>query len=185
MPTKNILLDSNAYLRLANSFHPLLHEPFGKDWYALYLIPEFQKEFDKNPRLANKFGWANQPEYIKNRKHRIRTTRFQIGQINLTFSYLWPHNISEGLGASRIDVRALAYGDALEIPVVTDDVQMRELGITFGIEVWSLLDLLKIMYKSKRIEFSDIKTLLNYLQYMKDWPFPSFEKDAKKVFGDL
>jgi len=58
MPTKNILLDSNAYLRLANSFHPLLHEPFGKDRYALYLILEFQKEFDKNPRLANKFGWV-------------------------------------------------------------------------------------------------------------------------------
>ena len=60
MSIKRILLDSNAYLRLANSFHPLLNEPFGKDRYALYLIPEFQKEFDKSPRLANKFGWVNQ-----------------------------------------------------------------------------------------------------------------------------
>ncbi len=108
MSIKRILLDSNAYLRLANSFHPLLNEPFGKDRYALYLIPEFQNEFDKNPRLTNKFGWVNQPEYIENRKYRIRATRFQRGQINLTYSYLWPHNISEGLGASRIDVQALA-----------------------------------------------------------------------------
>jgi len=185
MSIKRILLDSNAYLRLANSFHPLLNEPFGKDRYVLYLIPEFQKEFDRNPRLASKFGWVNQPEYIKNRKHRIRVTRFQKEQINLIYSYLGPHNISEGLGASRIDVRALASGDALEIPVVTDDFQMRELGITFGIEVWSLLDLLKIMYKSRRIELSDIKTLLTYLKYIKDWPSLSFEKDAKKVFRDL
>jgi len=185
MPTKNILLDSNAYLRPANSFHPLLHEPFGKDRYALYLIPEFQKEFDKNPRLANKFGWVNQPEYIENRKHRIPVTRLQREQVNLINSYLWPHNISEGIGASRIDVRALAYGDALKIPVVTDDFQMKELGITFGIEVWSLLDLLQIMYKSQRIELGDIKTLLAYLRYIKDWPYPSFEKDARKVFEDL
>jgi len=62
---------------------------------------------------------------------------------------------------------------------------MRELGITFDIEVWSLLDLLKIMYKSKRIKLSDIKTLLNYLKYIKDWPYPSFEKDAKKDFRGL
>jgi hypothetical protein len=152
MSIKRILLDSNVYLRLAHSFHPLLHEPFGKDQFVLFLIPEFQKEFDKNPRLANKFGWVDQPEYIENRKHRVR---------------------------------ALAYGDALEIPVVTDDSQMRELSITFGIEVWSLLDLLQIMYKSKRIELSDIKTLLNYLKYIKDWPYPSFAKDAKKVFKGL
>ena len=62
---------------------------------------------------------------------------------------------------------------------------MRELSITFGIELWGLLDLLKIMHKSKRIELSDIKTLLNYLKYIKDWPYPSFEKDAKKIFREL
>jgi hypothetical protein len=185
MSIKRILLDSNVYLRLANSFHPLLHESFGKDQYALYLIPEFLKEFDKNPRLSNKFGWVHQPEYIENRKHRIRVTRPQREQINIIYSYLWPHNISEGLGASRIDVRALAYGDALEVPVVTDDFQMRELGITFGIEVWSLLDLLKIMYKSKGIELSAIKTLLKYLKYIKDLPYPSFVKDTNKAFRDL
>ena len=63
MSIKRILLDSNVYLRLANSFHPLLNEPFGKGPYALYLIPEFQKEFDKSPRLTNKFGWVNESEY--------------------------------------------------------------------------------------------------------------------------
>ena len=185
MSIKRILLDSNAYLRLANSFHPLLHEPFGKEPYVLYLIPEFQKEFDKNPRLANKFGWVNQPEYIENRKHRIRITQSQKKQINIIYSYLWPHNISEGLGASRIDIRALAYGDALEIPVVTDDFDMRELGSTFGIELWSLLDLLKIMHNSERIEIKDIRTLLNYLRYIRDWPYPSFEKDTKRVFRGI
>ena len=89
MPEKRILLDSNANLRLANSFHPLLHEPFGKESYVLYLIPEFQKEFDKNPRLSNKFGWVNQPEYLENRKQHLRINRSQKKQISIIYSYRW------------------------------------------------------------------------------------------------
>ena len=86
MAKTRILLDSNAYLRLANSFHPLLNESFGKDKYTLHLIPEFQKEFDKNPRLENKFGWVNQPEYVENRRYRIRVSKSQKEQIKQTYS---------------------------------------------------------------------------------------------------
>ncbi len=73
----------------------------------------------------------------------------------------------------------------LEIPVVTDDFQMRELGITFGIEVWSLPDLLGIMYKSNWIELRGIKALLKYIKYIKDLQYRSFEKDVKNAFRDL
>jgi hypothetical protein len=45
----------------------------------------------------------------------------------------------------------------LEIPVATDDFQMKELGKAFGVEVLRLLDLLEIMHKCKEIELSDIK----------------------------
>ncbi len=180
-----ILLDSNAYLRLANGFHPLLHESFGEQSYVLYVIPEFQKEFDKSPRLKNKFGWVNQPEYVENRKRRIQITRSQKEQIRLTYSYIWEHNISQGLGASRVDVRALAYGDVLGVPVITDDSDMTELGKVFGIEVRGLLDLLKLMYDANRIDFQEIKTLLDYLQYNRDLPYPSFRKDVIKAFKGL
>ncbi len=180
-----ILLDSNAYLRLANSFHPLLHESFGKQNYMLYIIPEFQKEFDKSPRLKNKFGWVNQPEYVENRKRRIRITRSQKEQVRLTYSYIWEHNISQGLGASRVDVRALAYGAVLGVPVITDDSDMTELGKVFGIEVKGLLDLLKLMYDAKRIDIQEIRTLLDYLQYNRDLPYPSFRKDIMKTFKGL
>jgi hypothetical protein len=173
-----ILLDSNAYLRIANSFHPLLHKPFGKKVYALYLIPEFQKEFNKNPRLKHKFGWVDQPEYIENRKHRLRIMREQKEQIHLTYTYLWQHNVSEGIGASRVDVRALAYGAALDVPVVTDDRDMTELGKVFGIEIWGLLDLLKLMHTEGCVTLAQIKSLLDYLEYMEDLPYPSFRKIA-------
>lgn len=92
MAHKNvILLDSNAYLRIADSVHPLLGERFGEQGHVLYLIPEFQKEFNKSQRLKNKFGWVNQPEYIENRKHLLKRTREQAKQIELTYSYLWEY----------------------------------------------------------------------------------------------
>lgn len=178
-----ILLDSNAYLRIANSFHPLLHKSFGKKNYTLYLIPEFQKEFNKNPRLKHKFGWVDQPEYIENRKHRLRIKREQKEQIHLTYTYLWQHNVSEGVGASRVDVRALAYGAVLDVPVVTDDRDMAELGKVFGIEIWGLLDLLKLMHAKGRITVEEIESLLDYLDYVKDLPYPSFKKIALKAFA--
>lgn len=182
MGTFRILLDSNAYLRIADSFHPLLHESFGKENSTLYLIPEFQKEFGKNPRLKNKFGWVNQPEYVENRKHRLRILKDQKKQIHLTYSYLWEHNVSEGIGASRIDVRALAYGAVLGVPVVTDDQDMAKLGKTFGIEIWSLLDLLETMFNAGRVCWSEIKSLLDYLEYIKDLPYRLFKQEVFKRF---
>lgn len=181
MAKKRILLDSNAYLRLANSLHPLLAESFGEENYTLYLIPEFQKEFDKNPRLINKFGWVNQPEYVENRKYCIRITKSQKEQIKLTYSYLWQYNVSEGFGASRIDIRALAYGAVLDASLVTDDSDMGQIAKVFGIEVKGLLDLLQLMYHTKRIDFQGIETLLKYLEYMKDLPYPGFRKKLMKA----
>jgi len=182
MAKTRILLDSNAYLRLANSFHPLLNESFGDKNYTLHLIPKFQKEVDKNPRLINKFGWVNQPEYVENRRYRIRVSKTQKEQIKHTYSYLWQHNISEGIGASRIDVRALAYGDALEVTIVTDDSDMTELANVFGIEVIGLLELIQRMVHAKRVALKDIKALLDYLEYIKDLPYPGFRKKLMKTF---
>jgi len=182
MARYRILLDSNAYLRLANSFHPLLNKSFGKKGYTFYLIPEFQKKFNKSPRLKHKFGWVDQTEYVQNRKHRLRILKNQTEQINLTYSYLWAHNISEGIGASRVDVKALAYGTVLGVPVVTDDRDMTELGKAFGIKMWGLLDLLKIMHTAGQIDWKEIKTLLDYLEYIKDLPYFSFKQEVLKAF---
>ncbi|MGB6011351.1 MAG: hypothetical protein WBI57_08810 [Desulfobacterales bacterium] len=71
------------------------------------------------------------------------------------------------------------------VPVITDDSDMTELGKVFGIEVKGLLDLLKLMYDANRIDFQEIKTLLDYLQYNRDLPYPSFRKDLMKAFKGL
>jgi hypothetical protein len=55
-------------------------------------------------------------------------------------------------------------------------------GKVFGIEIWGLLDLLKLMHTEGRITVEEIKSLLDYLDYMKDLPYPSFKKLALKEF---
>jgi hypothetical protein len=41
------------------------------------------------------------------------------------------------------------------------------------------------MYEANRIDFREIKTLLDYLQYNRDLPYPSFRKDVMKAFKGL
>ena len=51
MSPARMLLDTCAYLRLARSIHPLLGVKFGAERYCLYVIEDFQAEFDKQTRL--------------------------------------------------------------------------------------------------------------------------------------
>jgi len=68
------------------------------------------------------------------------------------------------------------------VPVATDDRDMTELGKAFGIKMWGLLDLLKIMHTAGRIDWKTIKALLDYLEYIKDLPYFSFKQEVIKAF---
>lgn len=65
MTRTDILVDTNAYLRLAQSLHPLLGHPFGEKSYCLRVLPELEKEYLKNPRLRSSFSWFEEAEYAK------------------------------------------------------------------------------------------------------------------------
>lgn len=90
---------------------------------------------------------------------------------------------NQAMISTRAVVLALEHN--LGVSVITDDSEMTELGKVFGIEVRGLLDLLKVMYGAKRIDFKQIQTLLDYLEYMRDVPYPSFRKDVMIAFKGL
>ncbi len=71
MPQTKLLLDTNAYLRLAFTIHPLLFVSFGEEQYTLYVIEDFQKEFNRRRRLKRSFPWVNQKEFKNNRSKLI------------------------------------------------------------------------------------------------------------------
>ena len=68
MPQKKISIDTNAYLRLAQTIRPLLGKSFGKEKFTLYIHKRFEEEINKSQRLKSKFYWVNNDEYVGNRK---------------------------------------------------------------------------------------------------------------------
>ena len=77
MAQSKIILDSNSYLRLAKSIHPLLFQEFGDVRYCLYVLSALQKEYDREPRLQNKFPWVDDPQFHANRDQSLTLSRKQ------------------------------------------------------------------------------------------------------------
>lgn len=182
MPQTKLLLDTNAYLRLAYSIHPLLFVSFGKEKYTLYVIKDFQKEFDRQSRLKRKFPWVNKPKFAKNRSKFLTFSKKDKEQIKLAETYIWDQNINLGWGASVVDVLALAVGYVLDIPVVTDDKGMIDLADSLGIKTMRILPLLIKMFESGHIDLFKIKELVGWLSYTNDLPYKDFIKDINVEF---
>jgi len=134
MVPSRILVDTNAYLRLAQSIHPLLKTSFGSKNYCLYVLPDLYHEFKKNPRLKSRFPWVEDDEYVQNRDCRLKTNDNQKSEISRTYDFILAESQVQNLSASRIDIRCLAFGYVLDIPVVTDDTDMIQLGLRIPVK---------------------------------------------------
>jgi len=62
-----VLLDTNAYLRLAKRIRPLLGEPFGQKGYVLTILKEVEDEVSRNSRLRFHFTWFNNTDIASER----------------------------------------------------------------------------------------------------------------------
>ena len=63
MAQSKILVDTNTYLRLAQSIDPLLYVPFGTSDYCLYVIPEMNVEL-RSRHLRTRFPWVDQADFV-------------------------------------------------------------------------------------------------------------------------
>lgn len=181
MEQSRILVDSNAYFRLAQSIHPLLGREFGSKKYCLYCIKELQIEYNRNPRLQNSFSWVNDPEYLKNRNHILKTTKEEIQEIKRANDFIYDYAHSVYPGVSKIDAFCLAYAEQLRIPIVTDDDDMRKVAGDYGIEALKTLELLKLMLDCRYIDLGKVREIANYWSYLNDKP-KDFAADYKKLF---
>lgn len=55
--TTLVLLDTNAYLRLAKRIRPLLGVPFGQKGYVLTILADVEDEVHASGRLRYRFPW--------------------------------------------------------------------------------------------------------------------------------
>lgn len=181
MPQSKILVDTNAYLRLANTIRPLLFAPFGEHEYCLYILPELNEEL-KNHKLQNTFYWITEEEYVENRQHFPKIGRKQNNAIKSTFEYLWDYVQTDLPGPSRVDALYIAYALELKVPVVTDDQDMTALARAFDAKVMPTLELLKIMLECDHTDMKTIKSLCEYWRQFGDQP-ANMEADFKRLLS--
>ncbi len=180
MPQSKILVDTNAYLRLAKTIRPLLFVPFGDSEYCLYILPELNEELSGR-RLSSKFPWVHEDEFAENRKHFPNIGKKQKKSVRLTYEYVWEHVQTDLPGPSRVDAWYIAYALELDVPVVTDDQDMTELANAFEAQVMPTLELLKIMLDCGHTDMKTINGLIEYWKYFSDMP-ANFNADYKRLF---
>lgn len=175
-----ILVDTNAYLRLAKTIRPLLFVPFGENQYCLYIIPQLNQELT-NHRLLNKFPWTTEEEYQQNRQYTPSINKKQQKSIEQSFEFIWNYVQTDFPGPSRVDVMYLAYALELNVPVVSDDQDMTALAKIYNIAVMPTLKLLKMMLDAGHTDEKTIDGLVKYWLYIGDRP-ANLEADYKKYF---
>jgi hypothetical protein len=183
MAQSKILVDTNSYFRLAKSVHPLLFVEFGSPSYCLYVIPELDVELRRNPALQTKFAWAAADEYASNRRRYPMLSNKERTSVQNAYEFIWNHVQEELPGPSRVDAKNLAYAYVLNIPVVTDDRDMRELAKAFKIPTLVSLELAKLMCDCGHIQLQKVREMLEYWRYWNDLPYNA-QSDFARLFGE-
>lgn len=179
----SILVDSCAYFRLAQSIDPLLKTPFCEEGHTLGVIKELNKEHDRNPTLQHKFFWVNQPTYRDNRKRCFVLKAEQKSDINNSYYFIRDTGRELELGASPVDIKALAYCYVLDIPIVSDDADMLTLAKEYELQTYTTLELLRLLLDCSSIDMKTVRSIASYWVYQNDTP-KSYRKDSKTLFKE-
>lgn len=186
---KLFILDSNAYFRLAYSLHPLLGQQFGKsksERYVMRVIAQLEEEYKRSARLQHKFYWVKDKQFSNNRQaERLHISVKQNREVQKARSFILSHEKDLGLNISLVDATALAIGFVKKQPVVTDDADMCAVATDLGIEVWSMLQLLKLMVDEEHIDLDKAKEVAQFLDHEDDLPSgrKAFVKQFTQFFG--
>lgn len=190
-----VLLDTNAYLRLAKRVKPLLGIEFGQKRYVLTILKDVEDEVHQSPKLKFLFPWFDNQALIEERlAKRVRLSTVEKAQIEAATSVLRAH-VVENIDSftsygrsppSRIDCFCLTFGQIRTAIVVTDDLGMHQLAKEFGLSVWHGYELLKKMLSAKMIDGGSVREIYEALENNDDLPRIWHEKKHsifKKIFG--
>lgn len=191
-----VLLDTNAYLRLAKRVRPLLGKKFGQKDYVLTILKDVEDEVRRSPRLQHQFPWFGAGDLASERMaHTPRLSAEEKETLAAAASVL--HGLVQMDPArfmsrhrsppSFTDCRVLAFGQIRPVIVVTDDLGMHELASMAGIgEVWHGHELLKKMLSAKLIDNPLVREIYEALATNGDLPASWLEVKHSafiKVFG--
>lgn len=191
--TTLVLLDTNAYLRLAKRIKPLLGKKFGQKEYVLTILRDVEDEVHRNPRLRSRFPWFDAPDFSTERLAKtIRLDQDEKDALAAATSVLRGFVLADPdrfLGKQRsppsvTDCKLLAFAQLREVIVVTDDLPMHELAEVFEIEVWHGHELLKKMLSAKFIANELVREIYDALENNGDTP-ATWRVARHTVFGRI
>lgn len=190
-----VLLDTNAYLRLAKRVKPLLGKEFGRKGYVLAILKQVEDEVHRNSRLQFLYPWFDNQDLVNERlAAHVRLSKDEKAQIDAATSVLRAHVLgnvtaytSQGRSPpSPTDCFILAFGQIRPAIVATDDLGMHLLARDFDIPIWHGHELLKKMLSAKLIENVLVREIYEALENNDDLPQSwrvAKHTAFKKIFG--
>jgi predicted nucleic acid-binding protein len=108
----------------------------------------------------------------------------QRAQVEQARSFIIKTEGDLGCNLSLVDATALAVGFVKKQPVVADDQDLCTVANSFGIEVWGMLQLLKLMLDEEHITLRKVVEIAQLLDYENDLPCgkAEFIKQFKQFF---
>lgn len=190
-----VLLDTNAYLRLAKRIRPLLGIEFGQKKYALTILKDVEDEVKRSKRLSNMYPWFNEVELIEERdSSQVRLSDSEKESIRIAQSIFRGHILGDidqytrggRSPPSDTDCRVLAFGQIRDSIVVTDDLGMHLLASEFDLTIWHGWQLISKMKAAKLIDNNKIREIYAALENnddcTKSWADAKHD-EFKRIFG--
>jgi hypothetical protein len=190
-----VLLDTNAYLRLAKRIRPLLGVKFGQKDYVLTVLKDVEDEVRRSPKLRFHHPWFEEPALNAERDARqVRLSEDEKRQLDSARSVLRAHVLGDvdlyttggRQPPSDTDCRLLAFGEIRDAIVVTDDLGMHQLAKDFELTVWHGWELLAKMRSAKKVDHDLIREIYAALERNGDLTATWIEAkhtEFVKVFG--
>lgn len=149
-----VLLDTNAYLRLAKRVRPMLGKKFGDKEYVITILKDVEDEVLTSGKLKFLYPWFDEPALANERlAARMRLNAQEHTILDSAASVLRGHVLMDvsryttggRSPPSETDCKALAFGQIRNAVIVTDDLGMHTLAKDFSIPVWHGFELLAKM----------------------------------------
>lgn len=139
-----VLLDTNAYLRLAKRIHPFLGTKFGDGNYIITILKDVEVEVNKSSKLRFRYPWFDYPEYKSERmSHQVRLSHEEKLKLSNAQSILYNSALEDRRffvekrsPPGPVDCRVLAFTQIRQAIVVTDDLGIHLLANDFDLPVW-------------------------------------------------
>ncbi|WP_213959584.1 hypothetical protein [Variovorax sp. dw_954] len=190
-----VLLDTNAYLRLAKRVRPAVGVVFGQKGYVLTIHKSIEDEVHRSARLKSLYPWFDGQEFAKERiAKQIRLSADEKASVQAAQSVLYgwvlsdPSRYTSG-GRSPpgpTDCWLLALVQVKSAIVVTDDLGMHALAGDFNIAIWHGYELLDKLRSAKVVDGPLIREIFEALETNGDLPRSWLEAKHSiflKIFG--